>query len=126
MVLSPNGEVAVAGAEDGVLALYRMPQGEKICDSHVHRGSVDAMAFSPDGRILATASTDRTLRLWNLVEGSLRELLTLGAPTGSVHSVAFSSDGARLFSIARGETAVRVLHLNRLRERLKALDLDWE
>ena len=52
------------------------------------------MAFSPDGRRLATSSEDQTVRLWDVETG--QEVLTLRGHTDIVPTVAFSPDGNRL------------------------------
>ena len=64
-----------------------------------HAGWVRGVAFSPDGRLLATASTDRTARLWDPATGG--HLRTLTSHAGTVWAVAFSPDG-RLLATADG------------------------
>jgi WD40 repeat protein len=54
------------------------------------------VAFSPDGRQLASASFDRTVKLWDTASG--KELRTFGGHSDPVPSVAFSPDGRRLAS----------------------------
>jgi tetratricopeptide (TPR) repeat protein len=63
------------------------------------------VAFSPDGRRLASASNDQTVRVWDAATG--KELLTLKGHTGRVFSVSFSPDGRRLASAGFDRT-VRV------------------
>jgi WD40 repeat protein len=55
-----------------------------------HDGPVYAVAFSADGRLLATASSDKTARLFETASG--KELARL-AHDGAVYTVAFSADG---------------------------------
>jgi WD40 repeat protein len=57
-----------------------------------HTGSVNSVAFSPDGTRILTGSNDRTARLWETSSG--QELLRLQGHTGWVNSVAFSPDGS--------------------------------
>ncbi|MFN6219299.1 MAG: pentapeptide repeat-containing protein, partial [Aphanizomenon sp.] len=58
--------------------------------------SVLAVAFSPDGKVLATGEKDGRVRLWNVITG--KELLTLRGHSSGVISVAWSGDSLTLAS----------------------------
>ena len=70
-----------------------------------HTDSVYAVAFSPDGKLLASASLDCTARLWDTATGAA--LQTLEGHTAYVSSVAFSPDG-KLLASASGDCTVRL------------------
>ena len=74
-----------------------------------HRKSVFSVAFSPNGQILASASSDNTVRLWNPNTG--QETATLIGHTRPVQSVAFSPNGQILASAGRDNT-IRLWNVN--------------
>ena len=67
-----------------------------------HLRAVAGVAFHPDGRRLATAGTDRTVRLWDSVTG--QEIRSLLGHTDQVLCVAFSPDGQKLASSGSDQT----------------------
>ena len=67
-----------------------------------HTGEVYAVAFSPDGSMLASASHDMTVRLWQVNSG--QQVQRLEEHTDSVHAVAFSPDGTMLASLSYDRT----------------------
>jgi len=64
-----------------------------------HSSSVDAVAFSLDGKTLALASGDQTVKLWDASLG--KALQTLKGHSRAVLAVAFSLDGKTLASASR-------------------------
>jgi WD40 repeat protein len=63
---SPDGQMVLAGAEDGTTRLWEAVTGKPITEPFKQNDHVGSVAFSPDGTRILTGSHDRTARLWSL------------------------------------------------------------
>ena len=84
--------------------LWNLCQGDQLATLTGHEWIVSCAAFSPDGKLIATGSQDRTVKVWDAAQ--LELVTTLAAATGAVWSVAFSPDSRFLITAGRGGTRV--------------------
>lgn len=93
VAFTPDGTVlASAGGntEDFAIRLWDVASGQSIRKLDGHNGIVWGVAFSPDGQMLVSVSSDATAKIWDWRNGTL--LQSLDFPT-EVVSVSFSPDG---------------------------------
>lgn len=100
---SPDGTRIAATAADvdyktgkvaGGAKIWDVATGKELLTLTGHTFTTEYIAFSPDGKKLATASDDKTAKVWDAITG--KELLTLTGHTFKVSGVVFSPDGTRI------------------------------
>lgn len=110
VAFSPDGKTLASASTDGIVKLWDVAtrQARAVLKGHADQKmvfshgrvlaapQVDELAFSPDGKVLATASHDKTVKLWEVATG--KELTTLRGHTTWVRTVAFAPDSQTVAS----------------------------
>ncbi|BAY99287.1 protein kinase [Tolypothrix tenuis PCC 7101] len=95
--VSFNPEVTtLASGDDKIIKFWDVNSQKPLATLSGHSQAVKSVAYSPDGKLLATASDDQTIKLWDV--NQLQEIYTLAGHSHAVKSVAFSPDGQILAS----------------------------
>jgi WD40 repeat protein len=90
VALSPDGTHVATGDMRGRARIWNVRTRSSV-DLNGHSGAIESVAFSPNGRLLVTASDDETAAIWDA--GTGRQLAELRGHNGIVHSAAFAADG---------------------------------
>jgi WD40 repeat protein len=94
---------------DSTLCLWRVNDGARICALAGHRGprrAINAIAFSPDSSLLASASDDATICIWRVADGALDR--KLGGHAGRIMRIAFAPDGQTLASASDEDATTKL------------------
>ena len=95
MVFSPDSQL-VASVTGKIVKIWDTSTGALYIALGGHAGTVCAVAFSPDGQLLATGSFSGTVRLWNVTTGINCNILK--GHSGTISTVAFTPNGRYLVS----------------------------
>jgi WD40 repeat protein/serine/threonine protein kinase len=101
MAFSPDGGKLALGGHQGEVALMNVHPLGSVAMLGRHLNHVQAVTFSPDGKLIAAASDDATVGIWDVEKSGFAARLVHNAP---VLSVAFSPDGKQLVTAGQDET----------------------
>lgn len=111
MIFSPDNTILALGNDDGNISLWNATNGGLLQNLTVDSNQITSLAFSPDGNILASGSSNETaqVHIWSVKDGKLLKTLTLDH---SISSMDFSPDGSILGIGYDYESTVSLLRIS--------------
>jgi serine/threonine protein kinase len=107
--LYPGDAVAGWTHLAGRVTVWDLPSGQVRASWPAHRGLIEGMAASPDGRFIVSLGKEGVARLWT-ADGET-EVATMTGHHGSIYFAAFTPDGARLATAGKDDFTIRVWDL---------------
>ena len=113
VAFSPDGATAALGQPSPIpnmveMLLWDVPAGRPRARLRGHTADIYQVVFAPDGKTVATASWDGSIKLWHVATGE--ELLVFRRQAGVVWSVAFAPNG-QYMAVGAGNLGIRELTL---------------
>lgn len=115
IAVSQDGVYLAGGGSRGLMWIWRVADAKLLSTMNGHTAEVTSLSFSRDGKTLASASEDGTVRVWDTATGHPRRTIA-AAHAGGATSVAVAPDGkhvasggkdktVKLWSVATGQLA---------------------
>lgn len=114
IALTSGGRLLASGDVGGNIHLFRTSTGHRRPPLRGHRARVNALTFSPDGKLLGSVGNDKRAILWNLKSGRDNDGLDLGGSVG--HDIEICPDG-RLLAVACDDGKVRIWDLGHVAQK---------
>lgn len=119
VAFSPDSKMVAAGSDDQTTHVWDAKSGKELWKfgdvkgyvvepngaGHLPEQAVKAVAFSPTGNFLASASADGKIRLFDLANGTLSK--TIVGHTSPILAIVYSADGKKLISASENEIRIR-------------------
>jgi WD40 repeat protein len=102
--VSPDGSRAALSGPDGVIRLFDLGSGKRTAELKGHKEAVAALRFSPDGAMLLSGSSDKTVRLWKTSDGGA---IAIGETPAAVTAVEWLPD-AKQVAVGGADGPVRL------------------
>ncbi len=109
LIYSPNSKLLAGGGDNGVISLWNATQNQQglrgiignyypMLELKGHKDEITALAFSPNGELLLSASEDNTIRGWETSTGSLQFICT--GYIDEISGIAASADENTIISVS--------------------------
>jgi serine/threonine protein kinase/WD40 repeat protein len=114
----------LGGTRQGQLLAISTADGRIGFQAPVHQEAITAITGAANG-LAFTGCHDGTLAAWWLLDGRPEELFRMGPLKRRINDLVLSRDGTLLAVLVEGETGVRMLRINALRQQFAELGLNW-